>query len=207
MKEPKDFTREETKELLRKLKKKEIEAEKIPEVIRIFGRTHFKEGIKEIEKYVNSEDEVVRYSALSALILDFHLKEHYKTARRLLFEDDDEDVRGMAAACLGNLMWNTEDKKTLQVLLNIFENETEHWLVRDSAYSAVLNVLGIHWKYHPSSAKHLNYNTGVDWNLIRAIKKYLKDGGKSELEKIIENFGKKVKKGGLPSRLNTEKKK
>lgn len=166
------ITNEELIKLLNKLKKGKMPKDEIPHIISIFGKNRFLEAKKEVEKYIDREDEIIRYNVLSTLILDWGLKEHYKTAIRML-NDSDEEVRGMAVACIGSLKRGTKDGESLRIVLRVFEENKNNWFMRDSAYEAILNIEGVPEDKRPTK-RILNPKKDIDWNLIHKIEKRLK---------------------------------
>lgn len=160
------------KNLLEKLKNREIPEDRIAKTIALFGREMFKEARKEVEKYIHSKDEIIRYNALVTLILDWGLQEHYETAKKLLLNDSDEDVRGLGAACMGSLKRGANDKEALRTLLKVFKNKKEHWLVRSSAYSAILDIIGVPRQEQPGALGD-DYEKDVDWDIIEKAEKIL----------------------------------
>ena len=171
--EKEDLSKEELRILLKKLKDKKIPSKEIAHVISLFGESAFLEARDEVEKYLNSDDEVIRYNVITALVLDWGLEEHYETAIKLL-KDPDEDVRSRAIVCIGSLKKNTGDKKTLSILLNIFKRSKDDWFIKDSAYFAILDVVGVSKDKRPPYDKKLDDKKDIDWKLIKKIEEGLK---------------------------------
>lgn len=168
-----NIEKEELNRLLNKLKNDKMSKKDIAHIISLFGSNIFKEAKREIERYIDDKDEIIRYNVLTTLILDFGLREHYKTARRLLLNDPDAEVRGLSATCIGSLKRETKDKEALSILLNTLKNKKEHWLVRSSAYSAILDILGIPRRQQPGALGD-DFEDYIDWNLIKTVEKHIK---------------------------------
>ena len=64
-------TKKELQKLLEKLKKGKISKNKITALITKFGEEQFKEARGEVEKYLESKDDMERYSSLSTLFFSF----------------------------------------------------------------------------------------------------------------------------------------
>ncbi len=164
----------ELKNLLKKLKTKKIPEQDIAHLISLFGNNMFLEAKDEVEKYLYSENGIVRYNVLSALILDWGYTQYYTVVKKILLNDPDEDVRGMAASCIGSIKRGTWDIDALGILLMVFKNENETWLVRDLSYHSILDVVGIPREKQPKASRILDYKKDVDWDLIHKIEKRVK---------------------------------
>lgn len=122
-----------------------------------------------VERYLTHEDPTVRYNALSALILDWGLEDHRATCIRMMHEDPDDDNRSLAIACLGSLDRATHNPDTLRLLLEVFLNGAQDKYIRRSAYSAILNVVGVPRDQRPPSAREWNWDTDINWKLINDL--------------------------------------
>ena len=148
-------------------------------VLLILGEGNARSTRPIVERYLTHDDPWLRYNALSALVLDWGLEDHRTTCIRMLQEDPDEDNRGMAARCLGSLYQATHDPETLRLLLQLFFNENEDKLVRESTYDAILDVVGISSRERPSRAKEWTWDTDINWKLLNDLQqKYGKSPGK-----------------------------
>ncbi len=93
---------------------------------------------------LDPEPEVRKY-AFQAVVLDFDIKdgEMLGLCRQRLLEDEDEDVRSMAATCLGSIGWNSRNSQLFGLLEQKLEDEAEEPWVRGSVYNALLSVMGV----------------------------------------------------------------
>jgi hypothetical protein len=140
------------------------------------GNYHFLEAKKEIERCLESKDAVLRRHALMQLVLEMGLGSYRKICVRFLLKDSDEDVRGMAAACLGSMLRGSKDKKAIRLLLRVLNNKKEEALVRISAHDALYDILGVAYK----SRKQLPFDDRIkenaDSKLLNRLKIILEGG-------------------------------
>ena len=90
-----------------------------------------------------------------------------------MHDDPDEDVRRLAAGCLGSLDQATHNPQTLRLLLDVFFNDNEERTVKEGAYDSILDVVGIPWKDRPSMAREWNWDTDINWKLINELQQKL----------------------------------
>ena len=143
-------------------------------VLSVFGEGAAQQTRPLVERFLTHKNPYLREHALSALILDWGLKDHRITCIQMMQEDPDEDVRRMAATCLGSLDRATHNPETLQLLINVFQNEAEEKYVREMAYLSILDVIAIPWKDRPSAAREWNWATEIDWKLLQALSQKLR---------------------------------
>jgi HEAT repeat protein len=113
----------------------------LPDVIHEFGEERFDEALPEIVASLTSPNERVRYMALHVLTFHFQLKDYKPAAIEMLLHDPDEDCRRQAAAGLGSLMKNTEDRESLHALAQVVHNEEETEAVCASAYKSMYSIV------------------------------------------------------------------
>lgn len=80
--------------------------------------------------------------------------------------ETDADNRRVAVYGLSRLLNDTRDVWALRMLLKTFRDENESRTVRDSAYSAILSVLGRPLSEWPSAARFLDHGKDIDWQRI-----------------------------------------
>jgi HEAT repeat protein len=130
------------------------------------GNQHYSPGIPALVELLGHEDELVRYNAVNSLAFEFHHKPIVTKLLAMLAEDSDEDNRRIAAAALGGLSQDSQDRRVLAALAKAALNDPDED-VRKSAYKALLSVNGL------SREQHLRVltdpNLPVDMNRVKAI--------------------------------------
>ena len=127
------------------------------------------QAVPMMEEFVKNPDPDIRAAALQALILNYHLPEHCQTAWSML-DDEDPEPRRIAASCVGFCYIATKDLEVLQRLAFIVASEHEEWIVRESAYDAIFDVLNCPY-LHPKRprSRGIDFATQVDWDMIAQI--------------------------------------
>lgn len=146
-------------------------------LIHKFGHEGFLEAKAEVEKLLKHTNPALREIALSVLTLHWGCEEHRSTCETFLLEDPSSDNRRLGAASLGSLLRGARDPKALSVLLQVFRNKTEEWHVRDTAYCAILDLLGVPRNEHPPASRELDYTKDVDWKWIEEAEGIVRSGG------------------------------
>jgi len=156
--------------LLKEYREGKITDDEISKFITFFGEEQILNARDIIEKFLISKNPINRYNALSTLVFEFRIRDHYKISIKFLLKDEDDLNRGLGASCLGSIYRGTKNKDILNLLMGVFEDKNEDWVVRDSAYASILDVIGIPWKKQPPATKKLK-KRDIDWNLISSLKK------------------------------------
>lgn len=149
-------------------------------VIGEFGRQGFLEAKTEIERCLGHRNCVVRYAALTVLVLDWRRAEHRKTCENFLLYDDDGDNRRLGAAGLGSLLEGSKEAKALQLLLRYFCDEDQRPDIRKTAYSEILSILGTPVSQLPSAVRDFDFSKDVNWARIQEAEEIVKKQGVSE---------------------------
>src|SRR5262245_9553003 len=110
---------------LQALRSCELSGDQLCHVLHDFGEAGFLKARLDIEACLTHSDPIVRFNALTALVLDWALQEHRATAERFLRHDPDEDNRSLAATCLGTLREGKQDPGVLRLLSRVVRNDTE----------------------------------------------------------------------------------
>ncbi len=164
------ISKEILRKLLEELKKNKLSTSQVTGLITLFGQEQFKEARKEVERYLDSTNALERYSALSTLVYEWGIQDIRRKIEKMSIDDHDEDVRGNAVSCLGSLLRGSNDKKALRLLLKVLKDKEEHWMVRSSAYSSILDIIGVPRQEQPG-ALGSDYEKYVDWKLIKSIER------------------------------------
>lgn len=136
-------------------------------VIHKFGNEGFIEAKPVVEKFLTNLDPDLRYIALNVLTFHWACSDHRCTCENFAINDCDGDNRRMGVAGLGSLLKGTRDPQALALLLRIFRNDKEECQVRDSAYHAILYILGRPLSEQPPASRMLDYTKDVNWDRIR----------------------------------------
>ena len=113
----------------------------------------------------------IRYIALQVLTITWACAEHRKTCEAFLVRETDADNRRTAVYGLARLLNGTRDAAALTLLLKIFRDEYERRTTRDSAYSAILSILGRPPSEWPSAARFLDHTKDINWERIEEAEK------------------------------------
>ena len=92
---------------------------------------------------------ILRYEALSTLGHHWMLPQYRAQFEEMMRSDSDEDVRRIAASCLGLVLKGTRDKAAAQHLIAKLRDENEDGYVREGAYDALLDI----WAPESEAAK------------------------------------------------------
>ncbi len=125
---------------LEALKADQIPMEDLPRTLHDFGEADFRDAEPQVVQCLKHPDPNVRYTAVNVLALHWMSREHIGTLQRMLFEDDDADVRGVAAAGLGAILDGSRDVRTTRLLIRKLRDLEENRLVREAAYEALVAV-------------------------------------------------------------------
>ena len=164
----------ELRSLLARFRAGRIPEEAVYALIHDFGEAACMEAKPDVEALLTHPDPELRYIALNVLTLHWMCSEHRRTCEEFALEDADSENRGMGVAGLGALLRGTRDPEALALLLRIFRNEGEEWLVRDSAYCSILYVLGRPASEQPPATRRLDHTRDVDWDRIREAEDLLR---------------------------------
>ena len=118
-----------------------------------FGNAGFVEAQPTVELFLSSADPQLRYIALNVLVLHWNMPTYQHECLRMLDSDPDEDVRRLAARCVGTLFSDTRSADALSALLKVIVNDGIDADIRAAAYTSLLEVLGAppsEWRTKPS---------------------------------------------------------
>lgn len=144
------------------------------------GKSGDRSSIPHVTSLLDREYGQVRYYALCSLVLDLDQK-HEQIALRcsaMMRRDGDDNVRSMAAACLGSIYSGSKRRDVFLLLKSVLASEEEP-LVKRSAYDALFNVLGhppIEWPSLRFRKRQFD-NNDIDWPSIAALEIETIDNG------------------------------
>ena len=194
------------KKMMIELATKNLDKEKIANYIADLGNNNYNEARKVVMEYIDYDDSIVRQNALTALLIDFKTKDLYEIAKKIAVTDPDGDVRSAALSGIGSIKWATRDKDALQFFLDILlrykgkenldnDEQSSFDFVRDSAYRAIFDILGIHPRYSPPSGVFYDRKEYFDLEFLNKVKIYAhKKISDEELDKAIKVHLKKLYK-------------
>jgi HEAT repeat protein len=122
-------------------------AEEIRKLASELGNRHYEPGISVLLQLLRHEDELVRYNAITSLAFEFHYLPASDELLKMTAQDNDADCRRVAAAAIGNLQQNTNDRRVLTVLAERALTDPDEY-VRSSAYKALQIVRGVTREEH-----------------------------------------------------------
>jgi len=145
------------------------EQEKIDTAVRS-GESKQERYIPLLVRLLDDEASQVRYYALQSLVLDLRQKDSFMEARcwQLLKEDPGEEVRGMAAACLGSIYLNKRSAHVFRQLLGELEGMSQSPVVKASIYTSLFKLAGrppMEWPGLKGPARVFDEGD-IDWEKI-----------------------------------------
>lgn len=152
---------------LRDLQAGLIPEDKLYATIHFFGHEEFLKAKPDIEAFLTHEDPQLRDIALNVLIFHWGCEDHRSTCESFAVNDPDSDVRIMGVMGLGSLLRGARDSKALRLLLQIFRNENEEKLIRDSAYGSILKILSCPVSEWGTLPLELDYSKDINWDRIK----------------------------------------
>ncbi|MBY8961758.1 hypothetical protein KJK34_03225 [Flavobacterium sp. D11R37] len=127
---------------------------------------------KEIEKFLNSESEILREVSLRVLGFYWALPEYKDIAIKIFNKDSDDDVRATALMSWSNLQRNTNNLSSISFLKKLVEDKSLSPFIRLEAYSNIFVISNLHpssWPKTNIDFKHIDEE--IDWKLIDEILK------------------------------------
>lgn len=142
------------------------------------GESKASEFAPQLRHLLRDHNEEVRYYALQALVLELreHDPEIQEVCWRLLEEDGDDDVRSMAARCLGRILSGSGDRETFSRLVQILKDQSQPSRVQRSAYEALFDLAGRPPREWPSlqvSWRRL-HEMEIDWAKVAELEDSIK---------------------------------
>lgn len=119
------------------------EQEKVDAAV-LSGKSKDHRYVSHLQSLLNDEDGQVRYYALQGLVLGLQQKGDAMGERcwELLRQDPDEDVRGMAAACLGSIYFGTRSYRVFQNLLKELGHPEQSLRAKGTIYDVLFKIAG-----------------------------------------------------------------
>ncbi len=176
-----DYTQEQLKTMLEEIRTGNVDEDRIRHNLHEIGMAGFVDARTTVESFLIHDNEELRHTALSVLVLDWGLIDHKYTAERFLFGDSESENRSLGAVCLGALLEGTRDKTALRMLIAVFNNTAEKLFVRRGAYYAIWDLWGrsgkpgrvVEWHHgHPDREPEL-IDSKIDWDWLREVEAYL----------------------------------
>ena len=128
-----------------------------------------------IAQATNSEDSMVRWNAIGALLTRFRLPEYADLGFEFALTEPDEMVRNIALVGLGEVLPDVKDNSLANAiahyLIKVFQNEEEDILARGAAYDGILAALDVLPTSRPPANRPLDLIKDVDNEKIADFKK------------------------------------
>lgn len=152
------------------------EQEKIDLVVST-GRKHARQFTEQVRALLDDQSNLVRYYALQTLVIDLkaHGPEVETTCWSYLENDPDEDMRSMAATCLGSLKAGTGEARSFHRLVSRLRGHEPSAHVRRRIYSALFQLSGkppSEWPEFGISWRDLD-KIEIDWEKIKGFEQDL----------------------------------
>jgi hypothetical protein len=130
--------------------------------------------VPHIWSLLSSDNELVRFYVLQHLVLDFKEKREamLKDCWQVLESDPSEDVRGMAAACIGSILFGSCDRHAFEHLLQFLKSPSESPYVQGSVYDTLFQIAGLppkEWPSHRRERQGTFDPTEVDWRRVAEL--------------------------------------
>ena len=155
-----------TEKVLQHLNQLDLNDSEAYDLIHTLGDLEYVQAEAAVAKFLNSDDPGLRSIALNVLVIHWGLEKYTEICKNLLINDVDNDVRDMAASCLGSLYNATENRGVTELLIRSLRDEQEHWTVRQAAYDAILRILNFPLKDRPSMTKKMDFDRDINWRLV-----------------------------------------
>ncbi|MGH9863458.1 MAG: HEAT repeat domain-containing protein [Candidatus Acidiferrales bacterium] len=142
-----------------------LDPDEIADPVADFGTGNYIEAKPDVERLLDHPDPIVRYNALGTLAYEWGAAERVDRIVDILKHDQDSDCRRQAAGALGSLHRGVRDKGLAKTLANVVLDQAERDDVRVSAYTALLDILGIERTLQPNPLSIAVKD--IDWQLVR----------------------------------------
>ncbi len=137
-------------------------------------------SIELLRKLLHDEDEIVRYEALTALVLRMGVRDSQMEAecRRLFYEDPADDVRRLALACLGSIYFDSYDLEFFEWIRDSLRHRRfERWQV-ETAYTILFEIPGrpaSEWPDGIGTRAPMTYDE-IDWDKVAELEAEVRAG-------------------------------
>ena len=161
---------------------KELEENKLGEhsstLLIILGKSWDSSHQGLVEQFLTiKEDPILAEEALSVLCNDWGLTSQYVEQVLQFMQgvswDTFEDCRLRATSIAGEYLRHSTEPRILRGLLEIFEDEKEEHLLRESAYSALARAMGKEYTEIPSAARTFDLKKDTDQDVLRKAQERL----------------------------------
>lgn len=132
-------------------------------------------AIADVRRLVDDEDALVRYFSLQALVLEYGLKSS-STADlcwRLVANDPDQEVRAMAASCLGSLFFASRLREVFHGLKGLLRTAATPPRVKGALYRSLFQVVGrppTEWPGIDTAASRKEFEeSDIDWAAVTGL--------------------------------------
>jgi len=132
-----------------------------------------------VEKYlICPENTMLSRLAIQILCKYWDLGQNYighiQAAAKGFTWDDEDDVRLMAISCLGYIYTQNKSVELLRQLYEIWKNEAEDKMARESSYLAMGEALGYKYDQLPPASRHFDVKKDIDLEVIKKVESLLK---------------------------------
>lgn len=138
------------------------------------GRARANRYRKAVEQLLDDPEEQVRYYALQCLVLDLGQADDTMKARcwQFLRLDPDEDVRAMAASCLGSLYQGSRSVEAFNSLEIELHSQAQSPYVKGAIFRSLFAIAGrpaVEWPGVLDSVRTFSGSEG-EWDMVATLK-------------------------------------
>jgi hypothetical protein len=172
-----ELSDEELELVAAELEKPDTPADKFT-LIRILGVSYATKYRSLLERFLVSEgDAMLAYAALGMLCDYWGLTEEYQREILQFIKgvswDENEELRSQAISVAGEYLREEENKEFLQMILEIFEDESQDQYLREAAYSSLARAVGRNYTEIPPASRSFDLVKDIDPAVIQEVKQRL----------------------------------
>lgn len=170
---PPEKTPERLRKVWRKLAKGKASSQERIDAVWLAGELGDRSRLDGVKALLEDEDELVRYYALQALVLDLHERTtaSEESCWRMLAEDPDDGVRHMATTCLGSLYYGSRRKDVFERMAAMLRGDQQSGYVKGGVYSALKQLAGLppsEW-IAPLDSRKVFEESDIDWAKVTEL--------------------------------------
>lgn len=143
----------------------------------LVGKNKFHSFVPRLLRLLEDDEGQVRYYALQSLVLDLQQNSGriQELCWDLLRHDPDDDVRSLAATCIGKIWFNTGSRQIFRQLLAELKNPDQPALAKSLIYSALFKIAGrppLEWPGLQTPRKVFE-ESDIDWEKVARLEDQL----------------------------------
>jgi hypothetical protein len=142
------------------------------DAVTLAGELRAVDAVGRVRALVHDSDEMVRYFALQALVLDLGQKNGEVEALcwNVSETDSSDDVKAMAVTCLGSILFGSRRTESWSRLMAILKSGDAPDSSRAAAYNALFKVAGLPPSEWPGVVGPASFDAGsINWRRLAEI--------------------------------------